>query len=122
MVFVSRVSGYAATGQGSMDVNVEEGSVQDLAQSTNVPPVNLGALAVGTQNEWEDEEETSVENQDGKLVAVHPLASTRHPTVVIHLLGKPFLPSVGLWGRQVGHRCRIWVFLYRSNKGTRCWK
>ena len=45
-----------------MDVDVGEGNVFDLAQSTNVPPLNLGVLAVGTQNERENERETSFEN------------------------------------------------------------
>ena len=76
--------------------DVGEGSVSDLAQSTNVPPLNLGALAGGTQTEQEDERETSFDKRDGQLVAVHLLPSLRDPTVVIPLLGTPFLPRVGL--------------------------
>ena len=45
-----------------MDLDVGEGNMSDLAQSTNVPPLELGALAVGTQIEREEERETSFEN------------------------------------------------------------
>ena len=57
---------------GSMNVDVGEGNVSEMASSTNVPPLELGALAVGTQNEREDERETSFENRDGQVVVVHP--------------------------------------------------
>ena len=79
-----------------MDVDVGEGNAHDLLQSSNVPPLNLGVLAVGTQNERENERKTSFENQDGQLVAVHPLASPGDPTVVIPLLETPFSSNVGL--------------------------
>ena len=79
-----------------MDVDVGEGNASELGQSTNVPPLELGALVVGTQNQREEERETSFENRDGQVVAVHPLSSPRDPAVVIPLLGVPFLPNVGL--------------------------
>ena len=58
-----------------MDVDVGEGNVSEMASSTNVPPLDLGALAVGKQIEREEERKTSFENRDGQVVAVHPLSS-----------------------------------------------
>ena len=81
---------------GSMDVDVGEGQESELAPPLNVPPLAMGALAVGTQNERVEERETSFENREGQIVEVHPLSSPRDPAVVIPLLGVPFSPSGGL--------------------------
>ena len=79
---------------GSMDV--DEGEGNEMAPPLNVPPLAMGALAAGTQNEREEERETSFENREGQIVEVHPLSSPRDPAVVIPLLGVPFSPSGGL--------------------------